>query len=132
MTRYLLDSDAVMDYLAGGPDSVALIRNLRLQGNELCCCDITVAEVHAGLLPQHRAAGMALLASLTYLPTSFSTAQQAGEWKFTYARRGITLSITDCLIAATALAHQAHLVTGNLKHYPMPEITVLPLPRNRS
>jgi predicted nucleic acid-binding protein len=41
----------------------------------------------------------------------------------------LQLSTTDCLIAAIAVEHQAQLVTGNRRDFPMPEITVVPLPR---
>jgi len=48
------------------------------------------------------------------------------------ARRGEALATTDCLIAGIAVAHQATIVTGNLKDYAMPEVTTLPLLRTRS
>jgi predicted nucleic acid-binding protein len=39
------------------------------------------------------------------------------------------LPLTDALIAATAVEHNATVVTGNVRDYPMPEVSILPLPR---
>ncbi len=129
MTLYLLDADAVIDYLGGIPATVRLLQQLDAAGDVLCTSAVVVGEVYAGLLPAHRAAAQAWLPTLAYLSTTVEMAQQAGEWKYAYARRGIPLSLTDCLIAATAHGYQARVVTGNVKDFPMPEIVVLPLPR---
>jgi tRNA(fMet)-specific endonuclease VapC len=131
MTLHLLDADAAIDYLYGISASVALLDGLTRGGNILCSSAVTIGEVHSGLYPHEQQRGNAYLSGLHFLPTSAGAARQAGQWRFSFARRGITLSITDCLVAATALEHQAVVITGNLRHYPMPEITVLPLPRNR-
>jgi len=44
-----------------------------------------------------------------------------------YSKKGITLATTDVTIAAVALYHQPTLMTGNLKHYPMKELSLYPL-----
>ncbi len=49
---------------------------------------------------------------------------RAGEWRRTFATRGLTLAQADCLIAAAALALGGRLATGNPKDFPMPELTV--------
>ncbi len=131
MARHLLDTDAIIDYLVGVPASVALIQELFQRGDLLCVGAVGIAEVYAGLRPADHEKAQALLASLTFLPTSAAAAQQAGAWRYHYARQGMALSTTDTLVAATAYEHQASVVTGNLSDYPMSEITVLPLPRLR-
>ena len=130
MARYLLDSDAVIDYLAGIAGTVELIHHLHRQGEDLCVCDVVIADVYSGLRIPSRDAAQKLIGSLSFLPTSAEAARRAGEWRYAYARRGVTLSTTDVLVAATASAHQAGLVTGNRDHYPMRELQVLPLPRS--
>ncbi len=129
MTRHLLDTDAVIDYYKGFPSTVELIRRLYRQGATLCVCDVVVAEVYAGLAPAERARSQELLGALSFLPMSLQIARQAGIWRYEAARCGQSLATTDCLIAATAHAHNAVVVTGNTSHYPMPEVTVVPLPR---
>jgi predicted nucleic acid-binding protein len=130
MERFLLDSDAVIDYLKGFPDSVALIRKLHADGDSLCVCDVVVAEVYSGLLPKDRGQARKLLSACEFLPTSAEMAERAGEWRYSHARRGLTISTTDALIAATAFSHGAKVVTGNAADYPMPEITIVQLPRS--
>ena len=65
---------------------------------------------------------------LELLPIEPGTAKRAGELRYDAARRGLTLSVADMLIAATALAHGAGLATGSVKHYPVPNLLVIPLP----
>ena len=129
MNTFLLDADAVIDQLKGFPATVQLLQDLHAAGGELCVCDVTTAEVYAGLRPQDRPRAERFLSACTFLPTSPAIAQQAGEWRYQYRRQGITISLTDALIAATAVAHQARLVTGNVNHYPMSEVATVPLPR---
>ena len=121
----MLDTDSVIDYLAGQPDTTTLLRRLDSQGETLCVCDVVIAEVYAGLLQRDWVRGQTFLAGMTFLPTSAAIAQQAGEWRLSFARRGISLATTDCLIAATAYGHHAMVVTGNAKDFPMQELRVL-------
>ena len=129
MARYLLDTDAIIDYLLGIPSSVTLIQNLHDRAETLCVCDVVIAEVFAGLRPPHRAAAEELLSACTFLPSDAAIARQAGTWRYEFARKGIQLSTTDTLVAATAHGHGAAIVTGNVKDYPMTEIRLLPLDR---
>lgn len=129
MARYLLDTDAVIDYLGGIPASVSLVQELRSRDDLLCTCSVVIAEVFSGLHPQDRDKAQALLGACSFLPTSLQASRQAGEWRYLYARRGMTLYTADVLIAATAHIYGATIVTGNLNDYPMPEVSVLPLPR---
>lgn len=129
MSRYLLDSDAIIDYLKGIAATIALIRQLSQQGHQLCSCDVVECEVYAGLPPdQHRRAAE-LLDALEYLPLSRQAARRAGEWRRVYRAQGIQLATSDCLIAATAHEHSAGLVTRNLKDFPMPELTIVAVPQ---
>lgn len=129
MARYLLDTDAVIDYLKGFAPSISLIQDLHNQGNFLCVCDVVIAEVYSGLRPGDRKKAAGLLDACFFLPTSAEIAKQAGEWRYRYSRRGVILSTTDVLVAATAHAHRAMILTGNLDHYPMKKGLVSPLPR---
>jgi predicted nucleic acid-binding protein len=129
MARYLLDSDAVIDYANKIQPSVQLIRGLSLTGNTLCVCSTVVAEAFSGFRSDMDQLAEAFVMSCEFLTTSADAAVQAGRWRFFYARQGIRLATTDTLIAATALEHHTTLVTANVRHYPMPELSLLPLPR---
>jgi hypothetical protein len=131
MAYYLLDTDAIIDYLAGVASSVKLIQDLHNQGDLLCVCDVVVAEVHSGLRPQDREKAEKLLSACSFLSTEAEDARLAGVWRYEYARRGVTLSTTDVLVAATAHGHKASIVTGNKDDYPLDEVDILPLPRSK-
>ncbi len=131
MGYYLLDTDAIIDYLSGIASSVKLIQDLHERGEFLGVCDVVIAEVYAGLKSQDREKAEKLLSACSFLSTEPEDAKLAGEWRYEYARRGITLSTTDVLVAATACGHKATLVTGNRDDYPMEEVQILPLPREK-
>lgn len=129
MARFLLDSDACIDYLKGRSGSIDLINDLSRRENRLCTCDVIVAEVVSGLSPAEIATGRTLLESFEYLPATFAAGWLAGRWRYDFARQGVTLPAGDCLIAAIAVEHGAGLITGNTRHYPMPSVIITPLPR---
>ena len=129
MSWHLLDTDAVIDWLKGIAESITYIERLVNDGHVLATTDVVIAETWSGLLPKERAKGEELLSSFVFLPTSREAARRAGEWRYAYARRGITLSVADALIAATGYEHNAAIVTANVRDYPMPEINIVPLPR---
>jgi len=131
MTHHLLDSDTVIDALKGVRSTLNYLEDLVTQGDTLCTNSIVLCEVYAGLHPQDEATAEQFLATLTYLPISATAARVAGRWRYQYARQGVTLSHTDCLIAAGAQKHQASLITGKVRDFPMSGVTVTPLPRVR-
>jgi predicted nucleic acid-binding protein len=51
----------------------------------------------------------------------------AGLLKRDYGRKGVTLATTDATIAAVTIHHELTLITDNLKHYPMKEMSLYPL-----
>lgn len=125
MAFYILDSNAIIDFLKGVESALAMIHRLNRRGDTLCSCGVVVTEVTAGLPPGNRPAADIFLDGLTYLPTTEEAARQAGEWRYLYARQGVAISTTDALIAATAHDHGATIVTRNVRHYPMPELRVV-------
>ena len=129
MALYLLDSNAVIDYFFGIPTSVALVDALFDERHSLCVCDVVVAEVFSGLHPGDKERPQRFIQSCRFLETDLEAAALAGEWRYGYSREGVSLTTTDVLIAATAHIHRATLVTADVRHFPMPEVTVLPLPR---
>ena len=87
------------------------------------CSVISVAEIFAGMCQEEERATRALLDGLVIIPMTQDMAEVAGRFK----RRTKTcrLELADCLIAATVFVEGAALATGNMKDYPMPEITVI-------
>ena len=57
---------------------------------------------------------------------TWEIARRAGELKNEWAKKGQTIALPDVTIAAVALANGLTLVTDNKKHFPMPEVLLLP------
>jgi predicted nucleic acid-binding protein len=72
----------------------------------------------AGVRPQERVQRRAFLRSLMYWKTPLEAALQSGEYRYDLARQGIHISTPDALIAATARAHGAVIITDNTRHFP--------------
>ena len=93
-------------------------------GNILACCPVNIAEIYAGMRLREEAATEALLDSLQMLPILPDVARLTGKLKQEYSKKGAPLNLADAMIAATAIYHCAVLITDNLRHFPMPELTL--------
>jgi hypothetical protein len=128
---YLLDSDVIIDALNGKRGRHALLEGLLRQGHLLACCAINVTEVYAGVRPHEEERTREFLDCLAHYAVTREIAREAGLLKRHWSRKGTTLSLADATIAAVALANDLPLITGNAKHYPMPELRLVPLPAQR-
>lgn len=124
---FLPDTNVLVDALNGKHGRREWLRNLVLEGGRLACCTITVAEIYAGMRPHEAVRTDQFLSALVWYPSLRSIARRAGRLRFEWAQRGYTLSLSDTLIAATALEHSLTLITANRKHFPMPELMFCPL-----
>jgi predicted nucleic acid-binding protein len=128
MAVYLLDTTVIIDVLNNKRGRSALLLELAEAGHTLACCPINITEVYAGLRPKEERAADELLSSLQYLPIPPQAARLAGELRRGYARKGVTLSLGDVLIAAVAIYNALTLMTDNVKHFPMENLSLYPLP----
>ncbi len=126
MSTYLLDTSVIIDTLNGKRNRGELLTRLAEQGHLLACCPVNVTEIYAGMRQDEQTRTTELLESLQFYPVTFPIASLAGVLKRDYGRKGITLSVAD--VAAVALYHRLTLITDNMKHYPMEELSLYPLP----
>lgn len=128
MAAFLLDTTFLIDVLNDRRGRAELMERFILEQHALACCAINVAEVYVGLRAQEAHKTEAVLRELVYVPIRWETAKLAGDLKRDWARKGQTLSLTDTMIAAVCITEGLTLVTGNRKHFPMPELQLYPLP----
>lgn len=129
MAVFLLDTSVIIDVLNNKRGRPALLLELVTAGHTLACCPINITEIYAGLRPREEAATEGLLSSLRHFPIPPQAARLAGELKREYSRKGVTLNLGDVIIAAVAIYHGLTLLTGNLKDFPMKNLSLHPLPK---
>ncbi len=121
----LLDATVLIDVLRGRQGVAARLRALRSNGDRPFACVINVEEFERGIRGSRETAAARLLCDgLELAPLGRDQGQQAGAWRRAYAVQGVTLSRSDCLIAAAAAAIGGRLATGNPGDFPMPELDV--------
>jgi predicted nucleic acid-binding protein len=125
--RFLLDTTVLIDASRHREPARSWLQEVLGLSSEVGVCVVTIAEFFAGLRPDERPRWEAFVNELTYWGTTRAMAKQAGIYRYEYARRGQTILTADSLIAATAAAVGAVLVTENVKDFPMPEIKTIRL-----
>jgi predicted nucleic acid-binding protein len=123
----LLDTNVIVDALNARAGSRRFLQAQLHAGHTLACCAITTAEVYAGMRKHEAQATDEFLDQLAYYESTHAVARRAGHLKADWGRKGQTLALPDVLIAAVALEHGLALATGNRKHFPMPELKLLPV-----
>jgi predicted nucleic acid-binding protein len=115
-TRWLVDSDVLVDFLRGRAEAVAWVKEHQA---ELAVSPITVAELYVGARsPSEEERLTAFLALLAEAPLTAQEARRAGQLRRQFwPSHGVGLA--DALIAATVLSQGLSLATLNLKHFPM-------------
>lgn len=127
MNEYLLDSDVLMDFFKKKRYAVDLIASLVEEGN-LATSILSVSELRAGWNPKQAKVFFPRLYDMISLKNiTVKIAELAGEFRWEYKIRGISLPTVDTLIAATAVIENCQLVTNNKKDFPMKEITLYSL-----
>jgi predicted nucleic acid-binding protein len=125
--RYLLDTTVLIEASRHREPALSWLQEALRTPVEVGVCAVTIAEFFAGLRPDERPRWDAFVAELTYWAATREMARQAGIYRYAYARLGRTVLTADALIAATAAAVGATLVTDNIKDFPMPEIKTMRL-----
>jgi predicted nucleic acid-binding protein len=119
----LLDTTVLIDVLRDRPVADRL-RQLRGVDRVPWICAVNLDEVLRGAHGEEETRAIRLLRGLHVAPLGRAEGERAGHWRRDFARRGVTLSQADCLIAAAAVGVDARLATGNPNHFPMPELTI--------
>lgn len=126
--RILLDTTVLVDALRARKDRRGLLAQLVSEGHELSTTVLNMAEVYAGMRPQEEPGTDSFLANLFCFVIDQPAGRMAGHLEAEWARKGRTLAIVDCTVAAVAIRNRCALATDNRKDFPMTELQLYPLP----
>ncbi len=123
MAQLLIDTDVLIDYLRDQAESVTYLEGLT---PPLSVSAVTVAELYAGVRDgAERAVLDQFVDSFQVVAVDKEIAIRAGIIRRDFGKSHGT-GLADAIIAATAEAQQANLVTLNNKHFQMLKDVVVP------
>ena len=126
MARQLIDTDVLIDYLRDRNEAVTYLESL---APPLSVSAITVAELYAGVRDgKERATLDQFVGSFQVVAVDTMIALRAGIIRRDFGKSHGT-GLADAIIAATAEALHADLVTLNRKHFQMLKNIVVPYQR---
>lgn len=121
---YLVDTDVLVDFFKHKEPAKELIAKLS-RTSTLALSTLTITELRSGWTSEQAAFFLPRLYALcSVVPVTKAIAEQAGQWRWEYKSKGVSLGIPDIVIAATAYLHDYLLLANNAKDYPMPELTL--------
>ena len=122
MSKYLLDSDIIIWHLRGRKEITEMLKDLQRSGLPACSA-ISVLEVQLGVKTKDEEGKTnRFLDSLKVIDVNMDIAKIAAQLIRQYKAKGVTMDITDSIIASTCILHDLILVTYNRKHYPISEL----------
>jgi len=121
---YLLDTDVLIWVLRGKIEIIEKVSQLK-ENSALGISVISIAEIYKNIFPSELTTTEDYLNQHIQFNVDAKIARVAGLYWQQYAKQLKGLSLTDCLIAATANVNSATLVSLNSKHFPMKDIEVM-------
>jgi len=115
----LLDTTVAVDHLRGVAKATALLRGLIEADEPLAASEVVRFELLAGVRESELEALERFFDALAWIPIDETVSRIAGALARTHRRAHSGIGAADYLIAATALALDAELLTTNVRHYPM-------------
>jgi predicted nucleic acid-binding protein len=107
----------MIDHLSGDPVAVARLARIVENGDEPFVCDVIACEAWTGAHDDFDPDLEGLLRSVEFVQAGPAQARRAGRWRAEARLRGSTLSSPDALIAASAEALDAVVLTRNVRDF---------------
>lgn len=118
---FLIDTDILIWVLRGNTSYEGFLQDLKDKGS-LSISTVTIAEIYKNVFPSEIVKTENVLNELQTWDVTPAIAKQSGLYWQEYIKKLKNLSLTDCLIAATANVNNLTLVSLNIRHFPMKDI----------
>lgn len=115
----LLDTSVAVDHLRGRHEATALLEGLVRADDTVAASELTRFELLAGMRPDEQQGVEAFLLVVDWVPVTEEVARRAAGYARSYRRSHAGIGTVDYLIAGTAAALGADLLTVNVRHFPM-------------
>ena len=116
--KYLVDTNIIIDFFRGSKEAEQFITE---NCDNIIISVITISELYTGVRGKKEEEQLkGFLSLFDLLPFNNDLAITSGYLKNQYYKSHNS-GLADCMIAATALAHDMILVTNNFKHFPIIE-----------
>ncbi|MEK7617411.1 MAG: type II toxin-antitoxin system VapC family toxin [Patescibacteria group bacterium] len=121
---HLIDTDIIIWVLRNKQKYIKLLKNLSEKGT-LHISTITIAEVYKNIFPSEYTKTEEILNQFRNFDVTPPVAKLGGLYWQEFNKKIQSLSLADCLIAATANINETILVSLNKKRFPMKDIKLL-------
>ena len=121
---FILDSDIVIWLLRNDKVVVQALSKIT-SSQKASISALTVTEIYKNIFPSETSTTEALFNSLETIDVNREIAREAGYYWQEHIKQFRTLSLADCVIAATTKIHSFTLLTLNTRHFPMTDIKVV-------
>lgn len=109
--KVLPDTSVWVDYLRSGAAGPAGALDELLAGGSVLVCGPVLAELLAGAAPEHREGLWLALGSLPWAELDHGAWRRVGELAYQLRRGGISVALTDLVIAVACVRAEATLWT---------------------
>lgn len=115
----LLDTSVAVDHLRGYGPATALLEDLVGSRESVVASELTRFELLAGARPDEHDQLESFFSVLGWIPVTADVTRRAGEYARAYRRSHSGIGVVDYLLAGTASAVDADVLTTNVRHFPM-------------
>lgn len=122
--RYLLDTTFAIDYLRGTDAAVVRFRRFFEDGDEPYVNDVVLCELAVAERSTTEPPFLAFVRGVSFAQPGPDAALQAGVWRRAARKAGRTLNLADSLIASTAEALGAVIITRNQRDFALTPVRV--------
>ncbi|MBA2552719.1 MAG: type II toxin-antitoxin system VapC family toxin [Geodermatophilaceae bacterium] len=115
----LVDTSVIVDHLRGSVAATALLQAWVDTEESLAASELTRLELLSGVRPAEQDTLDALFSVFAWVPVTEDVCRHAGAFARAYRPSHSVVGVVDYLLAGTAQALGADLVTTNVRHFPM-------------